>query len=64
MTYRIVFMNEDRELGEETKPDKESAILFAIDQFENYRSERGATCVIVLEAGNEAIAFVHKAPPK
>jgi hypothetical protein len=64
MTYQVIFMNDDRELGEETKPDKESAILWAMERFETYRDQRGATCVIVLEADTEDVVFVHKVPAK
>jgi hypothetical protein len=60
MAYRIIFMNDDRELGEESEPEKESAIVRAMKQFESYRSKRGATCVIVIEADTERVEFVHK----
>jgi hypothetical protein len=64
MAYRIIFMNDDRELGEESKPEKDSAIRHAMEQFETYQTQRGATCVIVIEADTQKVEFVHKAPKR
>jgi len=60
LAYRIIFMNDERELGEESMPDKESGVRCAMEKFEALKEQHGATSVVVIDQDTENVEFAYK----